>query len=83
VEIMGSQKCRIVGKSRSVLIRINAWPGGRVAGMQKRGVGALEPSVLVEMLPLAAKIGAQVHSLLQGCMQQPVAAAAGPDVSRE
>eukprot|EP01047_Picozoa_sp_COSAG01_P097262 COSAG01_NODE_27617_length_681_cov_0.810997_1_plen_52_part_00 len=51
--------------------------------MQKRGVGALEPSVLVEMLPLAAKIGAQVHSLLQGCMQQPVAAAAGPGVSRE
>ena len=46
-------------------LSVGVSPAGRVAGIQKRGRGAIEPSVIAEMLQLACKIGLKLHAQLR------------------
>lgn len=46
-------------------LSVGVSPGGNPAGIQKRGLGAVEPAVMIEMIELAARIGPKIHTQLQ------------------
>lgn len=52
----------------SAQLSVGVSPSGRIAGIQKRGTGAMASSVISEMLPLACSIGAKINSRLLLCL---------------